>query len=261
MTYTFSIVTICFNNLADLQKTIASVDFQHLLPHEHIIINGSSNPDIENCLSQNAQPNYRLAVHESDHGIADAFNKGISKSTGEIVLLLNAGDELAASDTLSIVQDTFRANPDITWLHGKYNFKRAGIWVILGKPYEREKLYRGMRSICHQTMYVKKVVYEKYGGFSSEFKICMDYDYLVRMRDEPFIFVEKILANFAPGGISMLHSKQILKENETIYRKHIGFSFKQVIWNFRLNILITLMNSPFGKILYRLKVWLGLENM
>jgi hypothetical protein len=58
----------------------------------------------------------------------------------------------------------------------------------------------------------------------------------------------------------MQQSKQILKENTAIYQKHLGFSFKQALWNIRLNILITLMNSRFGKILYRLKVWLGLEN-
>ncbi|MCU0388402.1 MAG: hypothetical protein MUE71_07325, partial [Chitinophagaceae bacterium] len=194
-------------------------------------------------------------------GIADAFNKGIHRATGDIVLLLNAGDELSEPDTLQVVNQLFVENPDITWLHGKYWFKRGGIWVVLGKPYERSKLYRGMRSICHQTMYVKKSVYDKYGDFTLEFPICMDYDYLVRMRDEPFLFTEILLARFAPGGISMQRSKQILKENYLIYKKHVGFSFFQWIWNIRLWILITLLNSPAGKWLYKLKVRLGLENM
>ena len=261
MTNRFSIITICFNNLADLQTTIASVDMQALKPYEHIIINGSTKPDIEEWLSTNPQPGYRMVVNEKDKGIADAFNKGIHRAKGDIILLLNSGDELAQPDTLQVVNDLFVKNPNITWLHGKYWFKRGGIWVVLGKPYERSKLYRGMRSICHQTMYVKKLVYEKYGDFTLEFPICMDYDYLVRMRDEPFVFTETLLARFAPGGISMQRSKQILKENYLIYKKYIGFSIWQWLWNIRLYTLITLMNSPFGKILYRLKVKLGLENM
>lgn len=261
MTNRFSIVTICYNNLSDLQATIESVEKQVMKPFEHIIINGSTRPDIEQWLAKNTQPYYRFSVHEKDKGIADAFNKGIRRASGDIILLLNSGDELANSDTLHVVDQLFMENPDITWLHGKYWFKRGGIWVVLGKPYERSKLYRGMRSICHQTMYVKKSVYIKYGDFTLDFPICMDYDYLVRMRDEPFLFTETILARFAPGGISMQRSKQILKENYLIYKKHIGFSFWQWLWNIRLYILITLMNGPFGKILYRLKVKLGLENM
>jgi glycosyltransferase involved in cell wall biosynthesis len=261
MTNKFSIVTICFNNLPDLKTTLASVDMQALKPYEHIVINGSTKPDIEIWLAQNQQPEYRKVINERDKGIADAFNKGISHSTGDIILLLNAGDELAEADTIQVVNNLFDKHPDITWLHGKYWFKRGGIWVILGKAYERSRLYRGMRSICHQTMYVKKSVYDKYGDFTLEFPICMDYDYLVRMRDEPFVFTETLLARFAPGGISMQRSKQILKENYLIYKKHIGFSYLQWIWNIRLWMLITLLNSPVGKWLYKLKVKLGLENM
>lgn len=44
---TISIITICYNNLNDLEKTCKSVDEQIVSPFEHIIINGSSNNEIE----------------------------------------------------------------------------------------------------------------------------------------------------------------------------------------------------------------------
>jgi GT2 family glycosyltransferase len=38
-----TVISICFNNLADLQKTCQSVDSQTTVPDEHLIINGSTN--------------------------------------------------------------------------------------------------------------------------------------------------------------------------------------------------------------------------
>jgi GT2 family glycosyltransferase len=51
-----SIITICFNNLPELQKTCASVDAQTIHPEEHWVINGSTNADIEEWLLQTPQP-------------------------------------------------------------------------------------------------------------------------------------------------------------------------------------------------------------
>ena len=40
-----TVISICFNNLSDLQKTCISVDEQTVHPSEHLIINGSTNED------------------------------------------------------------------------------------------------------------------------------------------------------------------------------------------------------------------------
>jgi GT2 family glycosyltransferase len=53
---TISVITICFNNLADLQKTCASVDMQTRLPDEHWVINGSTTDEIAQWLLQTPQP-------------------------------------------------------------------------------------------------------------------------------------------------------------------------------------------------------------
>ena len=87
-----SIVTICFNNLQDLITTCKSVDDQHLKPFEHIIINGSTNSEIKNWYESSNHPSYRIIINELDGGISDAFNKGISKATGDVIHLLNSGD-------------------------------------------------------------------------------------------------------------------------------------------------------------------------
>lgn len=255
-----TVITICFNNLQDLKQTMVSIDNQSMLPFEHIIIDGSSSKDIFNYLNNNNQPKYRKWLCERDNGIADAFNKGIKISTGNILVMLNSGDEFCEFDAIKKVDELFSTNSKITWTHSKYTLQRGNTWVTIGKPFDKKKLYRGMRSLCHQTMFIKRNVYDKYGFYNVEEKIGMDYDFVCRMCSEPFEFLETTLVKFKPDGVSSKLYLQSLKDAKRIYCKHFGFSLKLVLWQIRLKILHFLLNSFFGNFLYSLKVKLGLAN-
>lgn len=257
-----SIITICFNNLEDVLNTCKSIDEQIYNPFEHLIINGSTNKEIENYFSSIQNPTYRKVLNERDNGIADAFNKGIKMATGDVILLLNSGDCLFNKNVTKIVLEQFESDRSLMWLHGKYRMNRSGIWVTLGKPFERKKLYRGMRSICHQTMYIKKQLYTKHGLYNNQIKVAMDFDFLARIRNEKFLFLPEILATFIPGGISTTQYNLSLKENAAIVKKYLGNSWQNKLWTIRLKLLKTIQTIPIlGKLLYRIKAGLGLANV
>ncbi len=256
-----SIITICFNNLQEVLDTCLSVDEQTIAPFEHLIINGSTNDDIKDYFSNNETAPYRKIVSERDHGIADAFNKGIKLASGDVILLLNSGDCLYDKNVIKIVSEKFKEDNELMWLHGKYRFNRSGVWVTLGKPFEEKKLYRGMRSLSHQTMYVKKELYNKHGLYDPSFKIAMDFDFVARIRKEKFLFIPEILATSIPDGISSSQYNLSLKEANRVVKKYLGKTWKNKLWNFRLRTLKTIQNIPvLGKILYRIKAGLGLAN-
>ena len=256
-----SIITICFNNLQEVLDTCKSVDEQTIPPFEHLVINGSTNNEIEDYFLKNNHVSFRKIFNERDKGIADAFNKGIKKSSGDIILLLNSGDLLYDKNVIKIVSEKFDADQNLMWLHGKYRYQRSGIWVTLGKPFEPKKLYRGMRSLSHQTMYVRKELYDKYGLYDNSFEIAMDFDFVARIRNEKFIFLNEILAINVPGGISSEKYNLSLKEGSQVVKKYLGFSWKNKLWTLRLKILKAIQNIPFlGKLLYKIKVGLGLAN-
>jgi len=256
-----SIVTICFNNPEDLISTCKSVDIQTEKPFEHLIINGSTKPAIKNYLTQHSQPAYRRWINERDNGIGDAFNKGVLQSTGSIIVMLNAGDTFYDQHSLEKAVTAFEQHPDIKWLHAKFKLLRANQEVIIGKSFSPSKIYRGMRSICHQTMYVRKELYDKHGLYDLSLKISMDYDFLIRIKNEPFYFLPEPLVSFAPEGISSVQYLQSLKESSEVYRKYFRNTWLHRIWQWRLKLLYYLLNSPVGKSLYNLKVWLKLENL
>ena len=259
--YTISVITICYNNLAELERTIDSVDLQLIKPFQHIIVDGSTNGSIKNYLQTTTQANYRTWICELDNGISDAFNKGIKLSTGKIIVMLNSGDIFYDDQALLQVTNAFESHPSISWLHGKYQLIRGNIPVIIGKPFEKAKLYRGMRSISHQSMFVKKDLHQKYGYYNTSEKIGMDYDFLCRIAKEPFLFLPVPLISFAPLGTSSLNYLQSLRDAKKIYTRHYGKSLFLSLWQLRLKILFHVLHSPLGNFLYKLKTIMKLENM
>ena len=258
--YSISVITICFNNVQELINTCNSVDIQKHKPFEHLVIDGSAEPGIKNYFEQNAQPSYRKWICEPDNGISDAFNKGILNAKGDIVVMLNSGDTLLDENVIGIVTEKFKKEPTLEWLHGKYIAYRGNTWVTLGKPFEKKKLYRGMRSICHQTMFVKKQLHSRFGLYDINQKFGMDYDFLCRIADAQFGFLPAIMVKYAPAGRSAEQYLASLEQTRKIYIKYFGKSLKLTLWQLRLKMLYYLLQSPVGNFLYRIKTKLHLEN-
>ncbi len=255
-----SVITICFNNLADLQKTCASVDAQTRLPDEHWVINGSTTDDIKQWLLHTPQPPYRKWLNERDTGISDAFNKGINQASLPVTHLLNSGDVYASPDVLEAVDSVFTRDPGLQWISGNIAIARGGKAVVVGKRFEKDKLYRGMRSVSHPTWFVKKGVYERNGLFDGQYKIAMDYDMMCRIAHEPYQYLDKLIVRFDDTGVSSANYLKSLEENKKVYTSHFGPSAKLAAWQLRLKILHHLLQTGFGRWLYGIKKRLGLEN-
>ena len=88
-----TVVTVTYNALDALSKTMRSVEAQDYANIEYIIVDGASSDATPSML---AQYHGRLNrwVSEKDRGIYDAMNKGVKMSTGEYVIFMNAGDTL-----------------------------------------------------------------------------------------------------------------------------------------------------------------------
>ena len=84
MSYKISIVTINYNNLEGLKKTVPSVLNQTYPNIEYIIIDGGSTDGSNDYLIQYADK-FAYKVSEKDNGIFNAQNKGIKNSTGDYI--------------------------------------------------------------------------------------------------------------------------------------------------------------------------------
>jgi putative colanic acid biosynthesis glycosyltransferase len=80
--YKISIITICYNNLLDLVKTYTSLSNYLSNEVEWVVIDGSTNLEINQYLNNIKKYNI-FYLFEKDSGIYDAMNKGIKFSNGD----------------------------------------------------------------------------------------------------------------------------------------------------------------------------------
>ena len=100
----FSIITICFNSEKTIERTIKSVLTQTFADYEYIIVDGGSRDSTLDIVKK-YEPLFEGRMKwksESDRGIYDAMNKGIMRSSGTIIGIVNSDDWLD-SEALDVV--------------------------------------------------------------------------------------------------------------------------------------------------------------
>jgi glycosyltransferase involved in cell wall biosynthesis len=220
-----SIITIVFNGGKTLQKTIEHVINQDYKNYEYIIIDGGSSDNSVDIIKRYGKY-LSFWISEKDNGIYDALNKGISKTKGDIIGIINS-DDWYEPGAFKHIADHYSANPGADIYYGLLRFWTAGNNVMAVQGYTDEYLTYGM--ISHPTCFVKKTVYDTYGTFNTKYRIAADYDFMLRVKQKGclFHFIEHVLANFAEGGVSTTHLFKIGREILDIKADHQVLTKKQ----------------------------------
>lgn len=248
---TLSIVTITFNNLEELKTTMASVAEQTRLPQEYWVIDGSNDGKIKEYLESTELPNYVKWISEPDKGISDAFNKGVQRATQEVIHILNSGDYYFESSTVEKVMKNFDDKPDLMWVHAQYKQFLGNNWIISGKEFVPEKLYMGMRQVAHPTMFLRSEVYDRIGLFPVDMRDAMDYDLLIRLRNEKFEYLNYPTSVFTPGGNSEVNWKRCFREGMQIYRNQLGNDWRLQLGYFKQIAVHSILDTSLGNFILK----------
>lgn len=109
-----SIITVVYNNVTDIDRTIRSCLSQTWENKEYIIVDGGSTDgtvDVINSYSEHLA----FFCSEPDNGIYDAMNKAISHSTGDWIIFLNSGDRFFSETALSDVMKVENEGIDVLY--------------------------------------------------------------------------------------------------------------------------------------------------
>ncbi len=209
-----SIITVCLNSKKNIEDTIKRVCRQTYKNIKNIIIDGGSTDGTVDIIKKYVK-NVTHWVSEPDRGIADAFNKGIRASSGEIIAFLNSQDYYINESVIQKVIDTFIQNPEIKIVYGKTYFitgNSSEIVAVMGEKYSEERM-RKRSIIPHPSVFIKREVFESYGLFQLKYKIAMDYEFLLRVtRYCKPLFIDDVLAIMRVGGISETHKYAVCTE-------------------------------------------------
>ena len=79
-----SVITVCYNEVATVEKTLESIFSQSYKNIESIVIDGGSTDGTLDVIEK-YKDKIAYFISESDEGIYNAMNKGIKASSGEVL--------------------------------------------------------------------------------------------------------------------------------------------------------------------------------
>ena len=214
-----SIVTPTFNSARSVARTIESVDFVQRSGEYWVIDGGSTDATCE------IVHNHKVVtgiLSEPDDGIADAFNKGIERCSGELIGIINS-DDWYEPQALEIVAQAYdllpEKNRDRTIFHGDLRVHEADGSTTVRKPRlgaasSRHWSFFFDMPLNHPTCFIPRKLYRDVGGYRVDYRVAMDFELILRMKKAGalFAYIPKVLANFSAGGTSHRNARLALEE-------------------------------------------------
>lgn len=214
-----SIVTVTLNCSKVVEDCLRSVRMQSYTDIQHIVIDGASSDGTLDILRKYGNQ-LDIIISETDDGIYDAMNKGISLCTGEIIGILNADDFFAHANVLESVANCFSSDPlldacysDLVYVDQIQTSKVVRFWK--STPFVGHSFSKGW-CLPHPTLFVDRRVYEKFGVFDKRYEIASDVELMIRLLEIHNIrvqYIPDIWVKMRTGGISNNKLSNIVQQN------------------------------------------------
>lgn len=178
---------------------------------QSIVINGGSCTKTKEFLSHYSG----ISVSEKDDGISDAFNKGLKLATGDSVMFLNSGDVLIDRTYIDEVDKILANEPKISYVHSDILYDDVMLGLIHVRSTSKPRsLAKGM-PYPHQSLIIRKSIFDRVGGFSKKYKLVMDFDLILRMYKINAVgcHISRMTVRMDGAGVSSRADFAILREN------------------------------------------------
>lgn len=228
-----TLLTASWNSGLTIGETLRSVARQSYPAIEHIIIDGASRDDTLAVVEREGEHVARI-LSEPDKGIYDAYNKGISLASHDIIGFINSDDFYVHKDVISEVMAAFSADPDLEAVHADlvyvdyYNTNRV-VRHWKSRNFDEISIKRGFIP-AHPTVFLRRSVYNKVGLFNTDFRLAADYEFLLRVFHVyrvKSLYLPRIWVRMRVGGATGGGLASIKSQNNEIRRAqaHYGISY------------------------------------
>lgn len=245
-----TIITINRNNANGLKRTLTSVLSQSVTDFEYIVIDGaSSDGSLEILKTQNTKhrtQNFKF-ISEPDSGIYNAMNKAIAMATGDYLLFINSGDELADSNVVKsfeayVNEDSELCSGDLLLINNNEQKK-------LKAPKEISLSYCLQGGLTHPNTFIRKSLFEKYGYYNEANKIVSDWEFFLiaaGLNNCKYQQLNFTVARFYEDGISSVNKELVSQEMQKSISRLVPSALVRDIN--RLLYLETKLSNPAHKI-------------
>ena len=210
-----SIVTVVYNDILNISKTIESVIKYRTPEIEYIIIDGRSSDGTLEMINKYKE-NIDVVVSEPDKGIYDAMNKALLIANGNYIININCGDILLSNPLDLSVREAI--------INNNYDLILFNVLQSNGIKFNN-KISKSIK--FHNTIHHQGVLYkvDKKELYDLKYKVFSDFDYNQRIyKRKPKIFKSNsIIVNHDIHGIS--HNRKYFNENYLIIKKNFGIIY------------------------------------
>lgn len=201
-----SIVIATYNAGQTLKKCFDSIITQLTEEVELVVIDGNSKDNTNEIIKKYAEW-IAYTISEQDKGIYDAWNKGIKVARGKWVAFVGADDVLlpnAIKTYLNAINVTPNINSyDYICAHNEYVDQYGVLLKVMGKIPIWKRMRRMMAAAHVASLHNKENLFETIGMYDLNFKICADYELLLRKRNElKYLMLDTHIAQMKVGGMS-----------------------------------------------------------
>lgn len=214
------VITVCRNAAETLPATLASVRSQRGVDFQHLILDGASTDSTRAVIETRLHERLRF-WSEPDQGMYDAINKGLARSSAEVVAILNADDMLSGPNVLQRVCQQFAEDPSLDALYGDivhFTLDQARIRVtrrwVSGVHTERK--WRLGWHPPHPALFLRRRAYELAGPFDLRLKTAADYEFMLRLlyvRHARWKYLPETLTLQRAGGQSNKDLRAVARAN------------------------------------------------
>ncbi|MBQ9666161.1 MAG: glycosyltransferase [Bacteroidaceae bacterium] len=243
-----TVITICYNAVDEIEKTILSVINQTYKKREYIVVDGGSKDGTIDLIKKYGNW-IDCWVSEPDRGIYDAMNKGLKLAKGEWVNFMNAGDSFADEHVFENLQKFFIPENDV--VYGDVVVEKLGIkYLQKAQPKELQKENSPRMGFVHQACFVKTSFAKMY-PFDLKYKLAADFNMVMTIyrNGGKFVYAAIPVANYDLSGVSTsnrrLHRYECLmiKRPESKWKNTVEaylHFFNSQIRTFAKKVLITM---------------------
>lgn len=214
-----SLITVCFRSAGVIRTALESVLAQKGVDVDYVVVDGGSDDGTVEILKEyESKFAGRMRwISERDEGMYDALNKGIKMAEGDVVGILNADDMLEDENTLAFVASSF--DQGIDCVYGDIRFVR-------GESKKTTRYYSSKRwrpwmhnwgfMPAHPSVYVRREVFDRVGGYKLGYDISADFEWMVRLLCRSRVksrYLPRSIVTMRLGGKSTAGLKAMLKLN------------------------------------------------
>lgn len=200
-----SIIIATYNAQKRLRRCLNSILTQKTDEVELILVDGGSKDETLSIIEDYGSI-IDHSISEKDDGIYYAWNKGVKIANGDWIMFLGADDFLIPGALDKIMQYLLKLNNrDCDYISAKINYldDNGRLIKIIGTKW-CWKEFRNKMTVAHVASLHNRFLFHEIGLFDTSYKICADYELLMRKRgDLRACFMNEIIASMEFGGVSL----------------------------------------------------------